>query len=184
MVAIQSQTRRSPSRSDVRLSHPSWLRVCEVSATLTDPFHTYTHSGGNCSITGGYVYRGCAITGLGGTYFFADYCSSGIWSLLYDGSVVSDFVNRTVELQQSQDGFTVNLISSFGEDANGELYIVDRLGEVFKIIAKAGNGCCVWDLDGDGVVGITDLLDLLANWGSPYGINDLLDLLSTWGPCK
>ena len=43
--------------------------------------------------------------------------------------------------------------------------------------------CPCPDLDGDGTVGITDLLDLLANWGNPYGINDLLALLSAWGPC-
>ncbi len=42
---------------------------------------------------------------------------------------------------------------------------------------------CPYDLDDDGVVGITDLLQLLAEWGAPWGINDLLDLLATWGKC-
>ncbi len=42
---------------------------------------------------------------------------------------------------------------------------------------------CASDLDGDGTVGINDLLELLANWGKPYGINDLLSLLADWGPC-
>jgi hypothetical protein len=44
--------------------------------------------------------------------------------------------------------------------------------------------CPCPDLDDDGNVGITDLLDLLANWGSPYGINDFLTLLGSWGACK
>ena len=42
---------------------------------------------------------------------------------------------------------------------------------------------CPWDLDGDGVVGIVDFLDLLGNWNNPYTIIDFLDLLATWGPC-
>ena len=42
---------------------------------------------------------------------------------------------------------------------------------------------CPWDLDGSGDVGITDFLELLANWGDPYGIKDFLDLLANWGPC-
>jgi hypothetical protein len=42
---------------------------------------------------------------------------------------------------------------------------------------------CPWDLDGNGAVGITDLIALLAAWGNPYTINDLLRLLGAWGPC-
>ena len=42
---------------------------------------------------------------------------------------------------------------------------------------------CPFDLDGDSSVGITDLLELLANWGNPWGITDLLALLASWGEC-
>ena len=42
---------------------------------------------------------------------------------------------------------------------------------------------CPWDLDGDGEVGITDFLALLADWGNPYGIEEFLALLADWGPC-
>ncbi len=42
---------------------------------------------------------------------------------------------------------------------------------------------CPADLDGDGEIGITDFLALLADWGSPYGIEDFLALLANWGPC-
>ena len=56
--------------------------------------------------------------------------------------------------------------------------------DVERLLASWGECArCPWDLDGDDNVGINDLLDLLADWGSPYGINDLLDLLAAWGPC-
>jgi hypothetical protein len=54
---------------------------CPPQSELVFPIWTYSHSGGNCSITGGEVYRGCAIPELDGTYFYADYCSGQIWSL-------------------------------------------------------------------------------------------------------
>jgi hypothetical protein len=44
----------------------------------------YGH-GPECSITGGYVYRGSNVPELTGKYIYADYCSREIWSLLYDG---------------------------------------------------------------------------------------------------
>jgi hypothetical protein len=100
-------------------------------ASLTDPIHTYSHSGGACSVTGGYVYRGDDVPGLGGTYFFADYCSNRIWSLRYDGSMVSGFTDRTAELVPNIG--TINQVTSFGQDAEGEMYLVDQGGEIFKI---------------------------------------------------
>ena len=168
---------------------------CNASG-LTFPIHVYNHPTG-FSITGGYVYRGCDIPSLDGTYFFADFATSRLWSFLYDGSV-TEFVDRTTELSPSSDGFAVSSIASFGEDARGELYIVDRAGtttgEVFRIIRDAGN---IADFDCDGMVGIVDFLDMLGNWGAcpavgpcPWdldrdgtvGIVDFLELLATWGP--
>lgn len=105
------------------------------SPALTIPLHDYTHSGGNCSITGGYVYRGAAIPDLDGTYFFADFCTGKIWSFVRSGSTVSQFTDRTAELKPIT-GETINNVSSFGEDDKGELYIVDRDGEIFKIVDK------------------------------------------------
>jgi glucose/arabinose dehydrogenase len=101
-------------------------------ASLTEPIFVVTHAGGNCSITGGYVYRGNAIPGLQGTYFFADYCSQRVWSLRYDPvtQTTFDFTNHTPELAIPG---TEN-ISSFGEDADGEIYIVDQAGgEIWRI---------------------------------------------------
>lgn len=113
------------------------------SPSLTDPIHAYSHAGGNCSITGGYVYRGCSIPDLQGAYFFADFCSNTIWSFRYNGTV-TELTNRTAELVPDA-GF-INSITSFGEDAYGELYILDQGGEIFKIMPDAppidcnGNG--------------------------------------------
>ena len=106
---------------------------------LVLPIHEYDHGIG-CSITGGEVYRGGAIPNLGGTYFFADFCSNRIWSLRYDGASLTDFQERTSELAPGG-GLSIGSIASFGLDAEGEIYIGDRSGgEVFKIITHCGDG--------------------------------------------
>jgi len=102
------------------------------SGSLTLPVHDYSHSGGNCSVTGGYVYRGSAIPELDGTYFFADYCTGRIWSFVWQGDSVTQLQERTSELAP-ETGEDINNITSFGEDDNGEIYIVDKDGEIFKI---------------------------------------------------
>ncbi len=107
------------------------------SSSLTDPIKTYSHSLG-CSVTGGYVYRGADIPGLGGTYFYADYCSGRIWSFRYVGGAVTEFTTRTSEL--TPDVGSIGLITSFGEDAAGEMYIVDGGGEVFKLVCTSDCG--------------------------------------------
>jgi Glucose / Sorbosone dehydrogenase len=101
-------------------------------SSLTLPIFDYTHSDG-CSVIGGYVYRGCAVPDLQGTYFFADYCSARIWSFRYDGSAMTEFQERTTELDPSGSP-SIGSITSFGEDGLGELYIVDQGGELFKIV--------------------------------------------------
>jgi len=104
--------------------------------SLTIPIFEYGHSAGNCSVTGGYVYRGCSIPNLQGTYFFADYCTARIVSFRYDGNNITELRERTSELDPGG-GLNLNLITSFGEDASGELYIVDQGGEIFKIVPDA-----------------------------------------------
>lgn len=125
--------------------------VCNA-PELTLPIHEYTHGGSpfRCSITGGYVYRGTAIPGLQGTYFLADFCSNQIWSLRYDGVSVTDFQERTSEL--TPDIGAIGSVSSFGEDAAGELYIMDlNGGEVFQIIGD------VIDCNNNGVEDAQDI---------------------------
>ncbi len=112
---------------------------CSTVQSLVFPIHTYDHSQG-CSITGGYVYRGCMMPGLRGTYFFADYCSNQIFSFQYAGALVQHFTNRTAEL--AVPGFTINQIVSFGEDARGEMYICDQGGgEIYKIVPRCWPNC-------------------------------------------
>ena len=120
------------------------LSGCTCNApALTLPIHDYSHAGGggHCAVTGGYVYRGCAMPGLAGTYFFADFCSAQIWSFRYDGANLTQFTNRTAELAPNVG--SINSISSFAEDAYGEIYILDLGGgEIFKILPAAGFADC------------------------------------------
>lgn len=113
------------------------LSGCTCNAPgLTIPIHDYGHAGGNCSVTGGYVYRGTAIPDLDGTYFFADFCTGKIWSFVRSGNTANQFTDRTAELRPIR-GETINNVSSFGEDDKGEIYIIDRDGEIFKIVDKS-----------------------------------------------
>ncbi len=124
---------------------------------FTFPIYEYSHSSG-CSITGGNVYRGCAIPDLQGTYFFADYCSSTISSFEYDGSTITNFTNRTSELDPPG-ALAIASIVSFGEDAYGELYIADHSGgEIFKIVPNVAGGV-ITDCNGNGQEDACDILD-------------------------
>jgi glucose/arabinose dehydrogenase len=100
---------------------------------LTMPVYWYDHSYG-CAVVGGYVYRGSEIPSLQGTYFCGDYCYGTIWSIAPDGTV-SDL---TSSLRTALNGGTIGMVSGFGVDGFGELYIVDygtgATGEVFKIV--------------------------------------------------
>jgi glucose/arabinose dehydrogenase len=90
---------------------------------LTPPVTEYTHDDG-CSVTGGYVYRGKAHPNLVGGYFFADYCSGRIWTI--DSS--ADEVRKPTLILESG-----RSISSFGEDADGELYLTDLGGALLRL---------------------------------------------------
>ncbi len=90
------------------------------------PVSEYTHSDG-CSITGGYVYRGQDIPGLRGHYFYADYCEGWIRSFRVESGAATD--PRSWELEN------VGNVSSFGEDARGELYVISHAGGVYRIVA-------------------------------------------------
>jgi glucose/arabinose dehydrogenase len=93
---------------------------------LTLPVFEYSHQEG-CSITGGYVYRGSAIPALQGHYFYGDFCQGWVRSLRYAEGTVTD---RT-EWPSLSPGASV---LSFGEDAAGELYVLDQEGKVSKIV--------------------------------------------------
>ena len=91
------------------------------SGTFVDPILDYTHAGGNCSITGGYRYRGC-IQGLRGTYVFADFCTAKVFFGTED-TPGSWSVTEWDDLGGS--------VFGFGEDESGELYLLQG-GTVFR----------------------------------------------------
>ena len=89
------------------------------------PIAEYSHKDG-CSVIGGYVYRGSAIDALQGTYLFTDYCQSGIRGLQMDKGTIID--RRTWSLGTTS-------VFSFGQDNDGELYVLQEAGSVVKITA-------------------------------------------------
>ncbi|XXX71929.1 PQQ-dependent sugar dehydrogenase [Sorangium sp. So ce134] len=105
---------------------------CDPGGATTLPAAEYAHAGQvieDCSITGGYVYRGSKIPWLRGSYFFGDYCSGRIWTLAYEGGVASAPVDRTDDL-----GSFRLKVSSFGQDGTGEVYVTDfGGGTVYRI---------------------------------------------------
>ena len=109
--------------------------TCGTNAGFTPPIHTYGHTEGT-AVIGGYVYRGSAIPAMQGRYFFADNGFTTIWSFENNAGTVSDLTDHTNELEP-EGSKTINSISSFGEDADGELYIVDiGDGEIYKIVPR------------------------------------------------
>ena len=115
--------------------------------TMTDPVLEYGHSTLvgptqllGCSITGGVVYRGPSMPCLQGTYFFTDYCSPEIHTMRWSPTAgVTDVVDRTVQMTPPV-GTSIDNVVSFGEDARGEIYIVDQTGgDIFKVIPGAGS---------------------------------------------
>ena len=102
------------------------------------PILEYSHKGSACSITGGAVYRGCKMPDLRGTYFYADFCSEFIGSFRVKDGAAVEKRDRTRELDPGG-SLHIETITSFGEDAQGEIYLVDQEGEVFKIV-PSGKG--------------------------------------------
>ena len=87
------------------------------------PIYEYRSASGACSVTGGYVYRGTQNPGISGRYFFAEYCAGWVRSLKMVGGVATD-------VQEHRDFGTLREITSFGEDARGELYITRESGSI------------------------------------------------------
>jgi len=95
---------------------------CDPGNATTHPVVEYPHNP-ECSITGGYVYRGSNFPSLVGRYFYGDYCSGKVWGLHNDGGWI---VEQLVDTPYS--------ISSFGQDESGDLYLVDLGGSVYRIV--------------------------------------------------
>lgn len=106
-------------------------------AGAVDPLLDYPHSTGR-TVIGGYVYRGKQIPALYGRYLFGDFVSGKIFILDRDAETgVVSFHDITAQLFPTSDGVALSHPASFGEDANGELYVADiGTGNVFKIVAS------------------------------------------------
>ncbi len=97
---------------------------CVAGASFTFPVYVYPHAQ-ECSVTGGFVYRGSVSSPFYGHYFFSDYCSDRIWTLhKVSGNWVKEDFGQ----------FTGNNFSTFGEDVNGQLYVAGlSSGKIFRI---------------------------------------------------
>jgi glucose/arabinose dehydrogenase len=93
------------------------------SGRVVEPIHVYGRGDG-FSVTGGFVYRGRSVASLRGRYIFGDYGSGKIWSLRQSGGRVTSVRREAI---------TVPELSSFGEDARGELYAVTLSGRLYRI---------------------------------------------------
>ena len=92
------------------------------------PIHEYSHDDG-CSITGGFVYRGDDLPELRGAYLFADYCANDLRAIQIDiGSVIDE---RSWNLSLDQ-------VQSFGQDEDGELFVLLASGPVLKLVPADG----------------------------------------------
>lgn len=130
--------------------------------SLLLPILEYSHSLGRCSVTGGYVYRGCAVPDLQGSYFFADFCTAEIWTFEYDGQNLTNLQNRNSELNSTG---AIDFITSFGEDSDGEIYVVDQgtaanTGEIFKIVPDVAPAFEDLGFGKDGTGGLVPVLDI------------------------
>jgi glucose/arabinose dehydrogenase len=96
---------------------------------LALPIATYTH-GPACSLTGGYVYRGDRIPALRGTYFYGDYCGGWVRSF----RIVNGQPRAEIDALSSP--LINDNVVSFGEDAEGEIYVVMASGRVYRIESK------------------------------------------------
>ena len=90
---------------------------------LVFPVAEYSHSRG-CSITGGFVYRGSARSSERGRYIYGDYCSGTIWSFRLAEGAATDL---------RVEPFRVESLSSFGQNAAGELFAVSQNGTIYRV---------------------------------------------------
>jgi hypothetical protein len=104
--------------------------VCTPPTGSILPIFDYTHSAGRCSITGGYVYRGARATVPAGVYVYADYCTGEIWQL--QSGVNTLLID------------TARLITSFGEDEAGEVYVVGQNGTIDRLATNPPPSPCLY----------------------------------------
>jgi glucose/arabinose dehydrogenase len=106
--------------------------VCTPPAGSILPIFDYSHAGGRCSITGGYVYRGARSAVPTGSYIYADYCTGEMWQLL--GGTNTLLLDTTLN------------ITSFGEDEAGEVYVLGQNGTLNRITTSPPPAACSYSI--------------------------------------
>ena len=114
----------------------STTATCAPASMFTFPVHQYSHGGGRCSVTGGYVYRGAQSPSIVGHYFFADYCSGDFYSLTTpDNGMTWNLNSFGVPV-----GFNP---TTFGEGADGEVYVAGQgSSTIYRITSGAPPPTC------------------------------------------
>jgi glucose/arabinose dehydrogenase len=113
-------------------------------AGALDPIYEVSHNDSSCAIIGGYVYRGRAIANLNGAYLFSDNCRGQLVGVVRNGNNVSDARDM---------GVSINGPSTFGEDANGELYVASLSdGKVYKLVQGTTQPVGYWHAGANGKV--------------------------------
>lgn len=99
---------------------PNCSTTAPVLPSMIPPIHEYDHNGSSASVTGGFVYRGNESPAMRGRYFFADFVTRKVWSFVRQGTSVIQLLDHTAILNPNGSS-----IAGFGEDASGELYILE-----------------------------------------------------------
>jgi glucose/arabinose dehydrogenase len=143
------------------------------SPTFTAPVYTYRTGPGSCAIQGGYVYRGCRMPWLAGRLFFGDFCGSFVKSGRIEGNGLVDVIDHTEEVWA---GVPHSLIVGFGEDAAGELYVIDVAGAVFTLGPTTPQDC--------NTNGVVDGCDIASGLSTDYDRDHTPDECQTPRPCR
>ncbi|MEZ6242522.1 MAG: PQQ-dependent sugar dehydrogenase [Phycisphaerales bacterium] len=134
---------------------------CPDMSTMTFPVHTYPHTLGRCSITGGYVYHGCAIPELEGMYIFGDFCGGQVYAL-----DPSD--NSVTQIFDIGSG-----ISAFGQDDDGEIYVLALFANSLSKLVPTSFP----DVNMDGIPDTCQTFGCNgADLGEPFGQLDFTDV--------
>ncbi|MFT5229219.1 MAG: glucose/arabinose dehydrogenase [Urechidicola sp.] len=138
--------------------------LCDGALVIEDPVAVYNHSGGACSVTGGYIYRGAEFPGMVGKYFYTDYCNGQFAYLEDDG-----FGNWEINEFLGPQGFGW---STFGENNQQDIFVGNLNGTIYKLedvcsgfemeVTVAGNTLTatpadsyIWLLNGEVIDGAT-----------------------------
>lgn len=140
LVAPQGSAAKNWGWNVVEGNHCFKAKTCDRDR-FTPAVAVYAHDEG-CSITGGFVYRGKALPALVGRYFYADFCTNFVRSFTWTKDSSSELAPGWVrdhwdwKAALDPDGTKLTQISSFGVDAEGELYIVELAGSIYRLTSR------------------------------------------------